>query len=83
MAIIKVMVEWHDRWLLADSARVRPWMALALGAVGVAGLCLCLFIEMNERQWLAAISGFAIGIAAEKFAQKQIQRVKAKFSVSD
>lgn len=83
MAFVKAVIEWHDRWLLADSARVRPWMVFALGAVGVAGLSLCLFMEMSERQWLAALSGFAVGIAAEKFAQKQIRRVKAKFAVSD
>ncbi len=83
MSLLGKMIECHDRWLLSDSARVKPWMSFLLGAVGVLGLALSWVSESDESKWLAAISGFAVGIAAEKFAQAQVRRVRLKFLKSD
>lgn len=82
MSILSKLLEIHDRWLYADSARVKPWMSTLLGLVGASGLAMSLLSDTHSSKWLAAISGFAIGVAAEKFAQVQILRVRRKFSSS-
>ncbi len=82
MSLFAKLVEHHDRWLLKDSARVKPWMSFLLGVVGVLGLALSWMSNSTETKWLAAISGFAFGIAAEKFAQAQVRRVQLKVAKS-
>jgi hypothetical protein len=83
MSLFNKLIELHDRWLFKDSALVRPWLSLVLGVVGMAGLVLCWFVDATETKWLAAFSGFAVGVAAEKFAQAQVRRVQLKFTESE
>lgn len=82
MSLFGKLIAYHDRWLLNDSARVKPWMSFLLGAVGVLGVALSWLSNSTEAKWLAAISGFAVGIAAEKFSQAQVRRVRLKFEKS-
>lgn len=82
MTFFKRLVELHDRLLMRDLARTRPWMIVLLLMAGLLGLCLGILSDHNLSKYLTSVSGFAVGVAIEKFAQTQVRRVERKFKIN-
>lgn len=81
MSWFRSIIELHDRLLARDIARTRPWMIFLLLIAGILGIPLGMLSDHHLSKYLVAISGFATGVAVEKFAQIQVRRVEKKFGI--
>lgn len=81
MIFFKRLVELHDKLLMRDLARTRPWMIVLLLMAGLLGLCVGILSDHSLGKCLTAVSGFAVGVAIEKFAQTQVRRIERKFKM--
>jgi len=78
MTFLEKIVDLHDRLLTRDLARTRPWMIVLLLVAGILGFALGVLSDHSLSKYLTAISGFAVGVSAEKFAQVQVRRIERK-----
>lgn len=78
MSLIQKWIDIHDRLLLADYSRVRPWMVFFLLISGLFGLYIGWYSDHEFSKHLLVVASFSIGLSMEKFVHFQIRRIEKK-----